>query len=86
MRCNHLAKKGTDALAGDWGRTNEEPGLALASDHDGLSLLGWGPKLDKHDRSCGRRSRNHRMHDNAQLAVVGVGLVRVKVRYLRNGK
>ena len=75
-----------DALAGDWGRTNEEAGLALPRDEDRLSLRCRCAEVYEHDdcRSCAHRGNC--VHDNAQLAVIGIGLVGVQVSDLGNGQ
>lgn len=49
---------------------------------DGFSLRGGGAKVYEHDDSRGNRRWHHRVHDNAQLAVVGIGLVGMQVRNL----
>jgi hypothetical protein len=51
---------------------------------DGIGLGRESSQL--HDHNGGRRGSNghHSVHDNAQLAVVGVRLVRVQVRDLSN--
>jgi hypothetical protein len=58
--------------------------LALVGDYDGIGLGRGCSQL--HDDNDGRSGCNghDRVHDNAQLAVVGIRIVRVKVRYLSN--
>jgi hypothetical protein len=78
--------KRENALAGDWGRANKEAGLALPGDNDGLGLGRGGTEGDQDDRghrSCDWRSR---VHDDAQLAVIGVSWVGVQVGNLSYGQ
>ena len=83
---NSLVEDGEDALAGDWRGTNEEPQLALPGNDSGLALGRGCSTLDQYD--CRRSGRDGRqgVHDNAQLAVIGVGLVRVEVCCLSDGQ
>jgi hypothetical protein len=75
-----------DALAGDGRRPNEEANLPLASNYDGLSRGSGGSQLHDDDDSRRRRNRDYRVHHDAQLAVIRVGVVRVKVRSLSDGQ
>jgi hypothetical protein len=73
-------------LAGAGRGTDEEPGLALPDHDEGLGLGRGGAQLHHHnDGRCGRHWRQC-VHHDAQLAMIGVGLVGVKVRYLGHGK
>jgi hypothetical protein len=73
-------------LAGDWGRTNDEAELSLPGDEDGLGLGRKGPQLHQHDGSSNRRNRHHRVHDDAELAMIGVSRAGMKVRDLGDGE
>ncbi len=83
---NGLNEDGKMPLAGGWRRADKEPGIALAGDDDGLGQLGRGPKLNHQYDGSGYGRGHNRVHDDAQLAVIGVRLVRVKVGYLSHGK
>ncbi len=85
-RCEGLKRKRKDALAGDWRGANEEANLPLAGNDDGFGLGSGSSQL--HDDNDGRSSGNghYRVHDDAELAVIRVGLVRVKVRRLSDGQ
>jgi len=80
------ASKRKDALQGDGGRANKETDLPLMGNCDGFGLRGGGAKVHEHDDGSGDRSRRHRVHDDAQLAVIGVGLVGMDVRNLGYGQ
>ena len=56
----------------------------MAGNYDGFGLRSGSSQL--HDRDDSRRGCNghHGVHDNAQLAVIGVRLARVQVRDLGN--
>ena len=56
----------------------------MANNEDGVSMGRGGSQL--HDHNDSRRGSNghNRVHDNAQLAVVRVRLVRMNVRDLGN--
>ena len=58
--------------------------MPLAGNDDGFDLRSGSSQL--HNENDSRRGSNghHGVHDNAQLAVVGVRLVRVQVRDLSN--
>jgi hypothetical protein len=58
--------------------------LAVPGDDDGLDFGRGCSQL--HQNNCHGRSRYGRkgVHDNAQLAVVSVGLALMEVRYLRD--
>ena len=77
-------RKRRDALAGDGRGANKEADLPVAGNYDGFGLRSGSSQL--HDRDDSRRGCNghHGVHDNAQLAVVGIRLVRVQVRDLCN--
>jgi hypothetical protein len=49
-------------------------------------LRGVRFQLNQDDNGCRGRDGRNRMHDNAQLAAVGVGWVRVEVCDLGDGK
>jgi hypothetical protein len=46
----------------------------------------WRADADQDDDDGGHRDRRGRVHHNAEGAVVGVGIVGVDVRHLRNGQ
>lgn len=77
-----MAEDGTDALAGDGRGPNEEPQLALAGNDDRVGLRSRRAELNQHNLGAISRNRHQRVHHNAQLAMIGVGLVGVKVRDL----
>jgi hypothetical protein len=89
LTCRTIRKlewKRKDALAGDRRGANEEANLPLAGNYDGLGLGRGSSQL--HDDDDFRRSGNgnHSVHDNAQLAVIGVGIVRMKMSDLGYGQ
>jgi hypothetical protein len=55
----------------------------LTNHDDGLGLGRGGSQLHHDDDGSNCSHGRQRVHDNAQLAMIGVGLVRVQVRYLR---
>jgi hypothetical protein len=75
-----------DALQGDGGRANEEAGLAPAGDEDRLGLRGRGAEVNHNDHGGGCGHGHDRVHNDAQRAMVGVGLIRVKVCDLGDGE
>jgi hypothetical protein len=76
-----------DALQGDRrGRANEETDLPLVGDEDGLGLRGGSAQVHKHDGGRRNGRGRHRVHDAAQLAVIRIGLVGMKVRNLGYGQ
>jgi hypothetical protein len=78
--------KRNDALAGDRRRANEEADLPLAGNYDGLGL-GRGSSQLHDDNDCRSSGNgNHCVHDNAQLAVIGVCIVRMKMGDLGYGQ
>ena len=81
-----LNEDGKDALAGAWRRANKEPGLALPDHADWLGP--WHKDTQSHnlDDSCHDPGRHHRVHRNAQLAMISVGLVLVDVCNLGYGQ
>ena len=78
--------KAEDALAGDWGRTNEEPYLGLPGNDDWLGLGCGGSQLHKDDRRCNNCNRYRRVHHDAQLAMVSVRGARMEVSHLGDGQ
>jgi len=82
----HFDWKRKDALAGGWRRADEVVREELAGGWRGLRLRSRFSQL--HQNHCGRQgsNRNQRVHHDAQLAVVGVGLVGMKVRDLSHGE
>jgi hypothetical protein len=78
--------KTEDALAGDWRRADEETGGETPGDDDGLGLGRGCSQLHENDGGCNRRDGHRRVHDDAKLAVIGVGRVGVQVRDLRKGE
>jgi hypothetical protein len=75
-----------DALAGDWGRTNEEPCLRPPDYGDRFSLRCGGSHLHKNDSGSHGGNRCSRVHHDAQLAVVSVSGAGVEVSDLGEGK
>jgi len=53
---------------------------------DGIGLGRGGSQLHDHNHSRSGGNGHHRMHDNAQLAVIRVGLVGMHVRNLGYGQ
>ncbi len=45
---------------------------------------GLGPNLDQNHNCRRRRDRSRRMHGNAELAMVGIGLQRMHMRHLNH--
>ena len=78
--------KTEDALAGDRRRANEEANLPLAGNYDGLGLGRGSSQLHDDDDGRSGGDGHHRVHDNAQLAMVGVGLFGMQVRRLGDGQ
>jgi hypothetical protein len=60
--------------------------LPLVGNEDGLGLRSGGAKVHEHDDGRGNRRGRHRVHDDAQLAVICIGLVGVQVRNLGYGQ
>ncbi len=58
----------------------------LMGNDDGLGLGRGGSQLHDHNHSRGSGNGHHRVHDDAQLAVIGVGLVGMQVRDLGHGQ
>jgi hypothetical protein len=56
--------------------------LPLVGNEDGLGLRSGSAQVHKHNDGRSYRSGHHRVHDDAQLAVIGIGLVGVQVRNL----
>jgi hypothetical protein len=56
--------------------------LPLAGNQDGIGLGRGGSQLHDHNHSRSGRYGHHRVHDNAQLAVIRVVLVGMGVRNL----
>ncbi len=86
MATRRLDENGRDALAGDWRGTNEEAGLALPDHNDRLRLRRGGSQLHYDDNDRRNRDGRRRVHYDTELAVVGVGRVRVLVGYLGYGQ
>jgi hypothetical protein len=53
---------------------------------DGLGLGSGSAQLHNHNDGCCGRDGRHRVHNDAQLAVVRIGLVGVQVRNLGYGQ
>lgn len=86
-RCDGKRKlKTEDALAGDRWWANEESDLPLVGNDDGIGLGRGSSQL--HDDNDGRSSgsRHQRVHDDAQLTMISVRLVRVQVGGLSEGQ
>lgn len=58
--------------------------MPLAGNYDGFGLRCGSSQLHDDDGDRRGSNRHHRVHDNAQLAVVGVRLAGVQVRDLGN--
>jgi len=56
------------------------------SNEDGIGLENGSSQLHDHNDGCGGRNGHHRMHHDAQLAMIGVGLVGMDVRNLGHGQ
>lgn len=78
--------KRNDALAGDRRRANEEANLPLAGNYYRLGLGRGSSQLHDDDDGRSGGDGNHCVHDNAQLAVIGVGIVRMKMSDLGYGQ
>jgi hypothetical protein len=78
--------KRKDALTGDRRRANEEANLPLAGNYDGLGLGRGSSQLHDDDDGRGGSHGRHRVHCDAELAMIGVALARMQVRDLSNGK
>lgn len=74
------------ALAGGGRGPNEEANLTLEGNDDGLGLGSGSSQLHDDDDSRRGRNRDHRVHQDAKLAVIRVGIVRVKVRDLSDSQ
>jgi hypothetical protein len=66
--------------------TNKEAELGSPDHHVRLGLGSRSAQAHKHDRNRGNRRGRHGVHRDAQLAVIGVGLVGMQVRDLRYGQ
>jgi hypothetical protein len=89
LKCRTMRKpewRRKDALAGDRRRANEETNLPLAGNYDGLGLGRGSSQL--HDDDDGRSGSHgrHRVHCDAELAMIGVALARMQVGDLSNGE
>jgi hypothetical protein len=86
MATRRLNEDGEDALAGAWRGANKEASLALPDHADWRSP--WDEDSQSHnlDDGCQGRDWHHRVHHNAQLAMISVGLVLVNVRNLGYGQ
>lgn len=85
-REDNRSEDGNDALAGDRRGTNKQPELALARDNDGLDLRIRSAKLNQDNDRRSRCNRDDRVHDDAQLALVGIVLIWMNVRNLRDSQ
>ena len=79
-------RKPKDALAGGGRGANEEANLPLGGNDDWLSLGSGSSQLHDDDDSRRSRNRDDRVHHDAKLAVIRVGIVRMKVRDLCYGQ
>ncbi len=75
-----------DALQGDGRGTDEEAELGSPGYQDRLGNAGSSAQAHKQDRNRGSRRGRHRVHHDAQLAVIGISRVGVQVRNLRYGQ
>lgn len=71
---------------GDRRGTDKEPGLPFARDQKRLGGERQRFKLHHHDDGHSGRSRHGGVHHDAELTVIGIGLVGVQVRNLGNGQ
>jgi len=73
-------------LAGGWGRTREELWVPVTNDRSRFEHRRRRFDLDQDDH--GSRHRNGRgcVHDDAKLAMVGIALSGMDVRYLDHGQ
>jgi len=78
--------KTEDALAGGWRRANKEAGKALPGDDVRLSRGSRGADRHQDNGGCRGSCGHCRVHHDAQLAVIGVGLAGVQVGDLSHGK
>jgi hypothetical protein len=78
--------KRKDVLAGDGRGTDEDPCLGSPSDEDGLGYRSGGSQLHQNDSGHGRGDRHRRVHDNAERAVIRIGVAGVEVGYLGNNQ
>ena len=62
--------------------TNKEAELGSPDHHVRLGLGSRSAQAHKHDRNRGNRRGRHGVHRDAQLAVIGVGLVGMQMRNL----
>ena len=75
-----------DALAGAGRRADEEAELGLADSQNGLGLRDGGAEEHKDNDRGGNCRGRHRVHGDAQLAMIGVGIAGVQVRDLGYGQ
>jgi hypothetical protein len=85
-RCVNLKWKRKDALAGGGRGTDEETNLTLASNDHGFSLRSGGSQLNDDNDSRRGSNRHHCVHDDAELTMIRVSAIRVKVRGLRDNQ
>ena len=71
---------------GDGRGTAEEAELGLPGYKNGFGLRGRSAQLHDHDHSCSNRRGHRCVHDDAQLAVIGICLVGMQVRNLGHGQ
>jgi hypothetical protein len=81
-----MNEKRKDALAGERGRANEETKESCLDNECGLSLAGGNTESDQNNGGCRRHSGRRRVHGDAQLAVLGGGLILMQVRGLSEGE
>ena len=75
-----------EALQGEGWGTGKEAELRPPSHHDRLGHGSGSAQAHKQDRNRGSRCGCYRVQHDAQLAMIGVGRVRVQVRDLRYGQ
>jgi len=73
-------------LAGGWGRTREELRVPVANDGSRFEHRGRRFDLDQYDHGSRHRNGRGRVHDDAQLAMVGIALSGMDVRHLDHGE
>jgi hypothetical protein len=78
-RCENLKWRRKVALAGGGRGADEKPNLRLAGNNDRIGLGRGSSQLHDDDDSRRGSNRNDRVHHNAKLAVIRVGIARVEV-------
>jgi hypothetical protein len=71
---------------GDGRRADKQPDLPFTQDENRFGDGRKGSKLHHHDDGYGGHSGYGCMHDDAELAVIRIGLIRMQVSGLGNGQ